>query len=264
MFGTADPDILEAIQKAKQTAQTAADREKLSSAERLVNLQRSYEQQTRFNVGDLVMWKDGMRNRRLPAYGQVVIVSAVFDGVQYSAEKSSGSPYFREPETIKIASIDEDDGEFVEFCMDQQRFRLASEDECIPRVVQQLRQRLQILLKPTEKFQVGDRVYWKPLMKHKRRPNKEPAIVMEVLEQPILDTEKPGSQYWRENLDLKVALRDSDGELISFFFDSRRFQKIDDDDDTYGSLENGSDEEENDDDDEEDEDDASYSASDVD
>jgi len=237
-----EADILEVIRKAKSSSNSAAEREKLNTAERLVTLQRSYAEPSRFRVGDLVMWKNGMRNRRLPNYGQVVIVSAVHDCVLYNAEKSAGSPYFKEPETIKIAFVDEDDGEFVEFCMDAQRYRKVPEDECAPRVATLLRQRLEMLLTPTPPLHVGDRVYWKPHMKHKKRPNKEPALVLEILPQPILDMERPGSQYWRENLDLKVAMRDSDGELVSYFFDSRRFQKIDDDDDSYGeSVENGSD-----------------------
>jgi len=243
MFSGEEPDVLDAIRTAIQSSNSSAEREKLKAAEKLVTLQRTYAEAQRFRVGDLVMWKSGMRNRRLPTYGQLVIVSAVVDCVRYGAEKSSGSPYFREPETIKIAFVDEDDGEFVEFFMDGARFRVVPEDECVPRTVKVLRQRLETLLQPKPPLCVGDRVYWKPGMKHKRRPNKEPAIVLEVLPQPILDTERPGSQYWRESLDLKIAMRDDDGELVSYFFDSRRFHKIDDDDDTYGALENTSDEE---------------------
>jgi len=235
-----EPDILDVIRKAKQASNSGAERERLNAAERLVTFQRSYAEPSRFCVGDLVMWKNGMRNRRLPKYGQVVIVSAVFDCVMYNAEKSSGSPYFREPETIKIAFVDEDDGEFVEFCMDSQRFRKVPEDECVPRTISLLRQRLEVLLTPTPPLHVGDRVYWKPFMKHKKRPNKEPAVVLEVLPQPILDLERPGSQYWRESLDLKIAMRDDDGQLVSYFFYSRRFHKIADDDNSYGEMDNGS------------------------
>jgi len=227
-------DVLETIRRAKDSATNSADRDRLIRAERLVKLQRSYAENARFRVGDLVMWKDGMRNRRLPAYGQVVIVSAVFDSVRYGPEKSSGSPYFREPETIKIAFVDDDDGEFVEYCMDKQRFRQVSEDECVPRKVQVLRSRLETLLTRGEPLHVGDRVYWKPNMKHKKRPNKEPAIVMELLEQPILDEDRAGSQYWHEPLDVKIGMKDDDGEFVGFYFDSRRFRKVDDDDETYG------------------------------
>jgi len=234
MFFGEEPDILDAIRKAKDSAESPAEREKFIKAERLVKLQRSYAEVNRFRVGDLVMWKDGMRNRRSPGYGQVVIVSAVYDSISYGPEKSSGSPYFREPETMKIAFIDEDDGEFMEFCVDKQRFRIVSEDECVPRKVQLLRSRLETLLSQGPPLKVGDRVYWKPNMKHKKRPNKEPAIVMEVLSQPLLDEDRAGSQYWHEPMDVKIGMADNDGEFVAFFFDSRRFQKIDDDDETYG------------------------------
>ena len=188
----------------------------------------------RFKVGDLVTWKPGMRNRKCPRYDQVVIVSAVFDFVAYNPEKSSGSPYFREPQTMKIAFVDED-SEFVEFCVDGQRFEHMAEEDCVPKQVKMLRERLQTLLtSPAEPLRVGDRVYWKPHMKHKKRPDHEAAIVMEVLEQPILDEDKPGSQYWHESLDVKIAMLDTDKEFVSYYFDSRRFRKIDDDDERFG------------------------------
>jgi len=234
-------DILDRIREAKASANNATEREKLAAAEKLVTLSRSYAEVNRFKVGDLVTWKPGMRNRRLPAYDQVVIVSAVIEGNRFGPEKSSGSPYFREPESMKVAFIDESDGEFVEFCMDKQRFRHVSDEDCIPRQAQLLRERLQTFLDPGEPLRPGDRVYWKPNMKHKKRPDREPAIVVEVLEQPILDEDRAGSQYWHEPLDVKIAMRDSDGEFVAYYFDKRRFHKIADDDETYGMTAEDSD-----------------------
>jgi len=232
-------DMLDRIRQAKSAAGSSAEREKLAAAERLVTLSRSYAEVNRFRVGDLVTWKPGMRNRRMPAYDDVVIVSGLIEGGRYGPEKSSGSPYFREPETLKVAFIDESDGEFVEFCMDRQRFRHVAEEDCVPRKVKMLRERLQIFLAPpAAPLKVGDRVYWKPNMKHKKRPDREPAIVTEVLEQPILDEDKPGSQYWHEPLDVKIAMRDGDGEFVAYYFDKRRFQKVDDDDESYNQSYN--------------------------
>jgi len=249
MYNSDEVDLLDRIREAKADA-TGADREKLESAERLLVLSRSYAEVHRFKVGDLVTWKPGMRNRRMPAYDDVVIVSAVLEGGRYGPEKSSGSPYFREPETIKVAFVDESDGEFVEFCMDRQRFRPIAEEDCVPRKVKMLRERLQTFLSPSPPLHVGDRVYWKPDMKHKKRPDHEPAIVMEVLDQPFLDEDKPGSQYWHEPLDVKIAMRDDDGEFVAYYFDKRRFHKVDDDDESYNAdtNENGGEDSDSDDD----------------
>ena len=208
-----------------------------------MTLGRAYDQMETFRVGDVVKWKDGMRNRRMPRYDQPVIVSAVFDSVQYGPEKSSGSPYFREPEHMRVAFVDEEDNEFVEFCVDAQRFMHMPEADCAPRKLEELRQRLRTLLTRESPLKVGDRVYWKPGMKHKKRPNREPAIVVEVLEQPLLDEDKPGSQYWHERLDVKIGMVDGDGEFVAYYFDSRRFHTIADDDETYGEKRRDSDDE---------------------
>jgi len=242
-------DILDAIRSAKKSTSDPDVRKKLEQAESLISSFRKYDETTRFRVGDIVSWKPGMRNRRLPRYEDIAIVSEVTAAGRFGPEQSSGSPYFREPESIKIALIDEDDGEFVEFYMDRQRFRHVNEEDCVPRKVQELRERLGILLRPSEPFKVGDRVYWKPKMKHKKRPNREPAIIVEVLDQPILDEDKAGSQYWHEPLDIKIGMCDADGEFVSYYFDRRRFQKIADDDDTYGSTEKPDDGYKDDDDD---------------
>ena len=86
------------------------------------------------------------------------------------------------------------------------------------------------LLTTAHRFAPGDLVTWKPGLKNKRHPHYgQPAVVIEVLDTPVLDREdEAGSTYFREPLDLVLGLIwDSDpgrGELISFHYDSRRFQ----------------------------------------
>lgn len=78
-------------------------------------------------------------------------------------------------------------------------------------------------------FEAGDFVEWKPGMKNRRHPDyNQPVVVMELLEEPVLDGAKDsGSPYYREPLDVVLGFLDSDGDFISFHFDSRRFQKYD-------------------------------------
>jgi hypothetical protein len=79
-------------------------------------------------------------------------------------------------------------------------------------------------------FSPGDLVGWKPGLKNKRFPRYgQPAVVVAVLETPVHDAESDaGSTYFREPLDLVLgAIWDEEpgrGELVTFHFDSRRFQ----------------------------------------
>lgn len=94
----------------------------MSKKEILVALAASLtERQPPFKVGDLVTWKDGLRNKRLD--GELVVTEVleipVFDPVD-----NAGSPYFREPLNMKVAYL-EGDGDLVEGHVDSRRFRLA-------------------------------------------------------------------------------------------------------------------------------------------
>lgn len=67
---------------------------------------------------------------------------------------------------------------------------------------------------------------WKLGLKNRRFPRYgEPAIVVEVLDPPILDHEnESGSTYYREPLDLLLGILHKDGDFLVYHFDSRRFQ----------------------------------------
>ena len=75
-------------------------------------------------------------------------------------------------------------------------------------------------------FAPGQLVAWKKGLKNRRRPTiGEPAIVIEVLNSPILDVEAdPGLPYFREPLDIILGVIDEDGDFLRYHFDSRRFE----------------------------------------
>lgn len=79
-------------------------------------------------------------------------------------------------------------------------------------------------------FAVGDLVTWKPGLKNRRIPRYgQPAVVMEVLDPPVVDGEREsGSTYFNEPLDVVLGLfidnGPARGELLTWHFDSRRFQ----------------------------------------
>lgn len=77
-------------------------------------------------------------------------------------------------------------------------------------------------------FQSGDLVRWKMGLKNKKLPEEDAsAIVIEVLDQPVFDDEKnSGTTYFREPLDVVIALLDDDGDFLTFHVDGRRFEPV--------------------------------------
>ena len=92
-----------------------------------------------------------------------------------------------------------------------------------------LKQRFESLNTP-HRFKPGDIVRWKPGFQNRRFPRIDKiAIVLEVLPEPVFDTEKDsGCTYYREPLDIVLGLfLDSGphrGDFLNWHFDSRRFE----------------------------------------
>ena len=76
-------------------------------------------------------------------------------------------------------------------------------------------------------FAKGQLVRWKKGLKNKRTPAYgEPVIVVEVLPQPVFDTDakNSGSPYFREPLTIVAGEIDGDGDFLVFHYDGRRFE----------------------------------------
>lgn len=92
-----------------------------------------------------------------------------------------------------------------------------------------LRERYQALVR-RHPFAPGDLVTWKTGMANCRAPKPgQPAIVVEVLATPVMDSEQnSGSTYFREPLDLVLGVIWDDGptrgSFITFHFNSQRFE----------------------------------------
>ena len=74
-----------------------------------------------FESGQIVKWKNGLNNRRLPRNNQPAIVVAILDEPVISTENDPGSRYFLENLDI-ILGIIVDDGSFLTFYYDSRRF----------------------------------------------------------------------------------------------------------------------------------------------
>lgn len=77
----------------------------------------------------------------------------------------------------------------------------------------------------TKVFEVGQIVKWKKGLKNKNFPiENQPAIVLEILKEPIYGEGEYGTPIYREKLDLILGMIDEEEEFIHFYFDSRRFE----------------------------------------
>jgi hypothetical protein len=75
-------------------------------------------------------------------------------------------------------------------------------------------------------FTKGQLVKWKSGLKNVLRPSyNEPAIVVEVLANPIYDEKQDfGTPYFRQRLDLVLGLLSPEQDFQFFYYDSRRFE----------------------------------------
>ena len=77
-------------------------------------------------------------------------------------------------------------------------------------------------------FKVGSLVIWKDNLKNRIMPkNDEPAIVIEILDNPVFGKEDSGSPYFREPLNMIIGLLGKEGQMLLFHVDSRRFRLFD-------------------------------------
>jgi hypothetical protein len=84
-----------------------------------------------FVKGQLLQWKEGLKNKPTPAYGEPIIVVEVLKKPVFDEEqKSASGPYFREPLTL-IAGVIYSNGDFMCFHFDGRRFEphLRNENE---------------------------------------------------------------------------------------------------------------------------------------
>jgi hypothetical protein len=74
-----------------------------------------------FKVGDLIKWKVGLKNRRLPDYGVPMVVVEVIDPPVIDESRETASQYYREHLDIRGAFLDEE-GELLTYHFEARRF----------------------------------------------------------------------------------------------------------------------------------------------
>jgi len=82
-----------------------------------------YNQKNSFKIGDIVQWKEGLKNKKRPQFGEPCIVIEVLDKAISDIQAPIASPYFAEKLDIKLGLLG-DNEEFFTFHYDQNRFEL--------------------------------------------------------------------------------------------------------------------------------------------
>lgn len=118
-----DQKIREAVAQQGMSSQTA--KQDSDEIERLTHLCDELHNKTYFTTGDIVVWKDGLKNKNYPEYGQPAIVLERLDTPIVNSVEDAGSTYFNESLDIVLGLIshDEDDA-FLVFYYDSRRFKL--------------------------------------------------------------------------------------------------------------------------------------------
>lgn len=104
-----------------QVMETTKQSGTLEEMEKLKDAFRRFSCKEQFSIGDIVVWKNGLKNRKRPAYGAPAIVVETFSVPYFDEEEATGSPYFREPLDLRLGLIDEA-GDFVTYVYDSRRF----------------------------------------------------------------------------------------------------------------------------------------------
>jgi hypothetical protein len=93
--------------------------------------------------------------------------------------------------------------------------------------------RLQVLFnrfcEPSPDFKPGDIVRWKTGLKNRKFPHDgQMCIVLDVLKEPVINnTAEPGSPFYREPLDLILAvLVEGENNFTLYHYDKRRFELV--------------------------------------
>lgn len=205
-------------------------RGKIENAVMVIEGYQQYQKKTVFKVGDAVRWKKGLKARSVPDKDEVGVVAAVMDEpVIDSTHKSAGDALFREPLTLRVAL--KHNSAFFEFYLDGSRLEVVPDSELTSaqkEMADALRDFLEQLEAPrSEPLKPGDVVRWKTGMKITRRPQVgERCVVIETF--PPIRAERRGacSTGFLEPIDIRLCMMDDDGDMPTYCFDSRRFEKV--------------------------------------
>ena len=127
-----DKDIEELVKRDLRELM-AAEQEKLSTpvseekrkeiAGKLPSIYKVFCKEYKFEEGQLVEWKEGLKNKVRPRLKEPAIVIKILKCPEIDTEKDSGTPYFKEPLDMIIGVIEENEKNLLFFHVDKRRFK---------------------------------------------------------------------------------------------------------------------------------------------
>lgn len=100
---------------------------KQNSPEELLKFYKSYSKKNVFKEGELVRWKPGLKDRKLPKEDEPAVVVSVIDKPIFDTSRDAGSAYFNIAYDIVLGVIDPD-GEFATYHYNSFRFEPYTEN----------------------------------------------------------------------------------------------------------------------------------------
>jgi len=91
-------------------------------ASKLKNSLSEYNREVEFSEGDLITWKEGLKNKRFPKLGEPAIVVEVLDEPIINEEENPSTPYFREVLDIKIGVLEDEGNNLLIIHSDHRRY----------------------------------------------------------------------------------------------------------------------------------------------
>lgn len=192
-----------------------------------------YSTGTPLKCGDCVAVKEDIRKIvNYPGEKSFGIITRILSKPVYSKKgKEEGSTIEHEPLTVAVLFFVNDSNEsrgVIEIYFNEARLKLVSRDDCDdPVLYDRLCAKRDEFLAVDKPFAPGDIVMWKPGFQNKLRPEDNGVgVVMEVISEPHFNyTEQvPSSDLlFHEPLDLIIGTLSTNGDLVTFSYDSRRF-----------------------------------------
>lgn len=183
---------------------------------------KQYQAAQKFQPGQLVKWKTGLRNRAEPKSSKVGIVLRVFDTPIRSMTSSGGSTTFNEPLSVVVGVLDNEQ-DLLAYHVDGNRLEVV--DGAGLTEAATLRDRLSSYHVEHD-LRPGDLVTWKRGLRNKTLPAVSGVgIVVDLLPKPLRDEDEDAdSSYFNENLDIRIGVFSPSGEFTVYHYDKRRFE----------------------------------------
>lgn len=114
---TSEIDMAKAV--TKFNLKTVCKNDKTSITKHiLIQRARSLDKKHDFQKGDIVKWKQGLKNRNFPDYGEPILVREILENTSSPSNKDNSFAY--EQRNIVIGVFDEDE-DYFEFYVDSRR-----------------------------------------------------------------------------------------------------------------------------------------------